>query len=82
MTSTATTMRYARIAVERGIDRYPDGLLYGVPAALCTVKLGDYVTVPRFLNNHKSTITPAMRYRASSFDSLSGLRRITARPSE
>jgi len=46
MTSTATTMRYARIAVERGIDRYPDGLLYGVPAAHCTVKLGDFVTVP------------------------------------
>ncbi len=49
MTTSPDTARYARIAVERGIDRYPEGLLYRIPASLDgvdTVKLGDYVTVP------------------------------------
>lgn len=52
MTTTIDTTRYARIAVERGIDRYPDGLLYRIPIALDGVKgiggvaLGDHVTVP------------------------------------
>ncbi len=52
MTTTTDTARYARIAVERGIDRYPDGLLYRIPIALDGVNgiggvtLGDHVTVP------------------------------------
>ena len=52
MTTTIDTTRYARIAVDRGIDRYPDGLLYRIPMALDGVKgiggvtLGDHVTVP------------------------------------
>lgn len=52
MTTTSDTTRYARIAVERGIDRYPDGLLYRIPNALDGVNgiggvtLGDHVTVP------------------------------------
>jgi primosomal protein N' (replication factor Y) len=34
------------VAVERGVDRYPDGLLYALPAELADVTEGDRVTVP------------------------------------
>ena len=37
---------YARIAVERGIDRYPDGLTYAIPAALADLRVGERVRVP------------------------------------
>jgi primosomal protein N' (replication factor Y) len=37
---------FARIAVERGIDRYPDGLTYGVPDDLSDLAEGDRVVVP------------------------------------
>ena len=38
--------RYARVAVERGIDRYPEGLTYAVPPHLEGVAPGDRVVVP------------------------------------
>ncbi|MCA9285729.1 MAG: primosomal protein N' [Phycisphaerales bacterium] len=34
------------VAVERGIDRYPDGLAYALPAALADVVIGERVVVP------------------------------------
>jgi primosomal protein N' (replication factor Y) len=37
---------YARIAVERGVDRYPDGLTYAVPATLADLAPGERVVVP------------------------------------
>ncbi|MSR69562.1 MAG: primosomal protein N' [Phycisphaerales bacterium] len=42
----AEAIAYVRVAVERGIDRYPDGLTYRAPAQLGAVSLGDHVTVP------------------------------------
>ncbi len=44
--SVAETIAYVRIAVARGIDRYPDGLTYRVPAQLGAISLGDHVIVP------------------------------------
>jgi primosomal protein N' (replication factor Y) len=38
--------RFARVAVERGIDRYPDGLTYAVPPALADLRAGERVLVP------------------------------------
>lgn len=37
---------YARVAVERGIDRYPDGLTYAIPASMPEIGPGDRVVVP------------------------------------
>ncbi|MEY2712785.1 MAG: primosomal protein [Planctomycetota bacterium] len=34
------------VAVERGVDRYPDGLSYAVPPALADLREGERVTVP------------------------------------
>lgn len=36
----------ARVAVERGVDRYPDGLTYAVPRSLIDLRPGDRVIVP------------------------------------
>ncbi len=37
---------YARVAVERAVDRYPDGLTYAVPASLVALRPGERVLVP------------------------------------
>ena len=37
---------FARVAVERGIDRYPDGLTYAIPAPLDDLRAGERVRVP------------------------------------
>ena len=37
---------YARIAVERGFDRYPDGLTYAIPTELSDLEIGERVMVP------------------------------------
>jgi len=37
---------YARVAVERGVDRFPEGLTYAVPAELSDVEAGEAVVVP------------------------------------
>src|SRR5204863_10096366 len=37
---------FAHIAVERAVDRYPDGLTYAIPAALKNLAPGDRVVVP------------------------------------
>ena len=37
---------WARVAVERGVDRYPDGLTYAVPASLGVLSPGERVIVP------------------------------------
>jgi len=37
---------YARVAVERGIDRYPEGLTYAIPSSLEDLAPGDRVIVP------------------------------------
>lgn len=37
---------YARVIVERGIDRYPDGLTYAVPEKLADLRAGERVRVP------------------------------------
>ena len=41
-----TPVAYARIAVERAIDRYRDGLTYGIPSALAGLAPGERVLVP------------------------------------
>ena len=41
-----TNAGYARIAVERGFDRYPDGLTYAVPEELADLGTGERVMVP------------------------------------
>ncbi|MCE9619880.1 MAG: primosomal protein N' [Planctomycetes bacterium] len=38
--------RHILVAVERGVDRYPDGLTYGVPKSLSQVRVGHRVKVP------------------------------------
>ncbi len=37
---------FVRVAVERGVDRYPEGLTYAVPADLGDLAVGDRVRVP------------------------------------
>jgi len=37
---------YAKVALEQGIDLSPDGLTYGVPAALSDLIIGERVSVP------------------------------------
>lgn len=44
--STDKSVGYARIAVERSVDRYPDGLTYAVPVELGDLKEGERVIVP------------------------------------
>ena len=41
-----TAVGFVRVAVERGVDRYPDGLMYAVPPDLDGIALGDRVRVP------------------------------------
>jgi primosomal protein N' (replication factor Y) len=43
---TAPPRDFVQVAVERGVDHYPDGLTYSVPAALADVREGDRVSVP------------------------------------
>ena len=38
--------RLAQVAIERGIDRYPEGLTYAIPTELDGVRAGDQVIVP------------------------------------
>lgn len=38
--------RLAQVAIERGIDRYPDGLTYVLPEELAMLEAGDRVVVP------------------------------------
>jgi primosomal protein N' len=40
------SVQYAHVAVERGVDQFPEGLSYGVPARLLPLKIGQLVTVP------------------------------------
>ncbi len=40
------SVAWVRVAVERGVDRYPDGLSYGVPSRLLPLDVGSRVTVP------------------------------------
>ncbi|MDE1038026.1 MAG: primosomal protein N' [Phycisphaerales bacterium] len=37
---------YVQVAVERGVDKFPEGLTYGVPERLGSLKIGQLVTVP------------------------------------
>jgi primosomal protein N' (replication factor Y) len=41
-----TPVAFAHVAVERGIDRYPEGLTYGIPAPLEGLQAGERVVVP------------------------------------
>lgn len=47
---------FVRVAVERGVDQFPDGLTYGVPERLHPLQIGQLVTVPLGKGN---TPTPA-----------------------
>lgn len=54
---SAAVVGYARVAVERGVDRYPDGLTYAVPAdvpELAELGPGDRVAVPLGKSNRVS----------------------------
>ncbi len=41
-----TAVGFVRVAVERGVDRYPEGLSYAVPPDLDGLAVGDRVRVP------------------------------------
>ncbi len=41
-----TAAGFARVAVERGVDRFPDGLTYAVPGDLADLSPGERVLVP------------------------------------
>ena len=41
-----TVSLLAQVAVERSVDRYPDGLTYAVPPALADLRAGEHVRVP------------------------------------
>lgn len=41
-----TVALLAQVAVERSVDRYPDGLTYAVPATLADLRAGERVRVP------------------------------------
>jgi primosomal protein N' (replication factor Y) (superfamily II helicase) len=45
-TSQEKITGYARVAVERGVDRYPDGLTYSVTEPLADLQPGERVIVP------------------------------------
>ena len=40
------SVSFVQVAVERGVDQFPDGLTYGVSAELDPIKVGQLVTVP------------------------------------
>ena len=40
------SVSYVRVAVERGVDQFPEGLTYGVPERLHPLQIGQLVTVP------------------------------------
>ena len=66
--------RLAQVAIERGIDRYPDGLTYVLPEELAMLEAGDRVVVPLGRGNTPTsgwiirTIEPG-----SAGDQLAGL---------
>ncbi|MEY4810912.1 MAG: 3DNA-binding domain, partial [Planctomycetota bacterium] len=41
-----TVSLLAQVAVERSLERYPDGLTYALPPALADVRAGERVRVP------------------------------------
>jgi primosomal protein N' (replication factor Y) len=59
---------YARVAVERGIDRHPDGLTYGVPAALADLAAGERVIVPLGRNDQPTPGYVIERVETIDFD--------------
>jgi len=40
------SVSYVQVAVERGVDQYPEGLTYGVPERIHPLKIGQLVSVP------------------------------------
>src|SRR5687767_12180446 len=44
--ASETAVGYARVAVERSVDRFPDGLTYAIPAGLGDLQPGQRVIVP------------------------------------
>ena len=62
-TSQLATAGFARVAVERGVDQYPEGLTYAVPAELGELVVGDRVIVPLGAGN-----TPTAGYVVERFD--------------
>ncbi len=62
-TSQLATVGYARVAVERGVDQYPEGLTYAVPAELGALVVGDRVIVPLGAGD-----TPTAGYVVERFD--------------
>jgi primosomal protein N' (replication factor Y) (superfamily II helicase) len=44
--ASETAVGYARVAVERGVDRYPEGLTYAILPPLADLKPGERVIVP------------------------------------
>ena len=46
MSAPITIAQRVLVAVERGVDAYPEGLTYGVTPELATLRAGQRVTVP------------------------------------
>ncbi|MDZ4755358.1 MAG: primosomal protein N' [Phycisphaerae bacterium] len=74
---------HALVAVERGVDRYPDGLLYAVPDGL-DVGEGDRVTVPLGGGNQPTDGTIVRFATSAEVDALdcSKVKSILARDAE
>lgn len=62
-TSQLATVGYARVAVQRGVDQYPDGLTYAVPVELGDLVVGEPVIVPLGAGD-----TPTAGYVVERFD--------------
>ncbi len=55
MTAAAASTQYARVAVDRGLDRYPDGLTYKITSEQLAVRPGHRVTVPLGRSNAQTS---------------------------
>src|SRR5687768_16243432 len=51
--TTAEGVRYARVALEQGIDTSSAGLTYAIPPSLATLNVGDRVIVPLGRKDHR-----------------------------
>ncbi len=66
----APTAGHVLVAVERGVDRYPDGLLYALPTALAGLGDGDRVLVPLGAGNQP---TEGVIVRAATAEEIAAI---------
>ena len=62
------SVSFAQVAVERAVDKFPDGLTYGIPQRLMPIHDGQLVTVPLGRGN-----TPTKAWVLGTSDELTNL---------